>query len=167
MVTGGYRGDVLPFVPVATRLAQRGHTVRFVAPAEYHGLLAGEPFELAETGDELGAVFFSQYDAFLAAWGTRLGGARVPRLFLRCVAERIPQIVEGVEPLVAWADVMVTHPIVALTAGMAAERRGVAWIVGDIVPDVAAVGGQPDPRRGQPGAGHQPGVVAVRPLTAA
>ena len=39
-----YRGDVFPYVPVATELCRRGHQVTFVVPREFHKELAAEPF---------------------------------------------------------------------------------------------------------------------------
>ena len=39
-----HRGDVFPFVPIASELVRRGHDVTFVVPRDFHPVLAAEPF---------------------------------------------------------------------------------------------------------------------------
>ena len=144
MVTGGYRGDVLPFVPIARALVARGHEVRLLVPAEFHPLLAEELFEVPVAGGHvLGPVFLDQYAAFMGRWGTRLGGVRVPGFMLKVVADHLADVVEAMEPHAEWADVAVVHPVAALSATMPFERRGVPWLVGDLFPMLLPSAGSP------------------------
>ncbi len=39
-----YRGDVFPFVPIASALARAGHEATYVVPREFHPLFRDEPF---------------------------------------------------------------------------------------------------------------------------
>ena len=135
VVTGGYRGDVLPFVPIARALVARGHEVRLLVPAEFHALLEDEPVQLPVVdGHVLGPLFLDQYAAFMGRWGTRLGGVRVPGFMLKVVADHLADVVDAMEPHAQWADVAVVHPVAALSAAMPFERRGVPWLVGDLFP---------------------------------
>jgi rhamnosyltransferase subunit B len=135
VVTGGYRGDVLPFVPIARELARRAHEVRVLVPRDFHALLADEPFDVpVEEGHDFGPSFLEPYAPFMARWGTRLGGVRVPRLMLRLVTERLDEVIDAVDPHTEWADVVLAHPVAALSTTMPAERRGVPWISGDLFP---------------------------------
>lgn len=135
VVSGGYRGDVLPYVPIARMLARRGHDVRVVVPADFHALLADEPFEVPDTpGHDLGPSFLAQYARFMARWGRRLHGARVPGLMLRAVTDRIDDIVTAIEPHARWADVGLLHPVAALSAGIPFDGTDTPWICGDLFP---------------------------------
>lgn len=49
-----YRGDVHPYVPVASELARRGHDVVFVVPREFHAEFAAEPFRCVHSGSDFG-----------------------------------------------------------------------------------------------------------------
>jgi UDP:flavonoid glycosyltransferase YjiC (YdhE family) len=62
---------------------------------------------------------------------------------LRVVADRMAMIVDAVEPHVKWADVMLTHPIAALTTTIPCEIHGVPWIVGDLFPMLLPSGAEP------------------------
>ena len=42
--SAAYLGDVAPFIPVAQRLAERGHDVTFLAPEGYRSVLEGQAF---------------------------------------------------------------------------------------------------------------------------
>lgn len=42
--SAAYLGDVAPFIPVANRLAERGHDVSFLAPEGFRSVLEGEQF---------------------------------------------------------------------------------------------------------------------------
>jgi len=131
----GYRGDVLPYVPVARELARRGHQVRFVCPREFHGLLEPEPFGCVHSGLDLGPNLLEQHSDFVARWGTRLGGVMLPRLYFdKLTIPYLDRLFEVIDHELASADLLASHPFPYFVAGPAAERRGVPAVVLDVFP---------------------------------
>ena len=47
-----HRGDVFPYVPIASELCRRGHDVTYVVPREFHPLFASEPFRCVHSGTD-------------------------------------------------------------------------------------------------------------------
>jgi len=141
----GYRGDVLPYAPIAAELARRGHDVRLVVPTEFHPLLAGEPFACAWSGPEFGPAQLERAAPFLARWGTRLGGALVGAYIMRMASDELAKSVEALEQECANADVVVSHPISAAFASIACERLGIPWVVGDLFPMLLPSASNPMP----------------------
>lgn len=130
-----YRGDVFPYVPVASELARRGHDVRFVVPREFHATLAGEPFRCVHSGTDFGPTELDEHGRYVARWGSRLGGAMLGRLYFgRFTIPHLDEMFEALDAEVAPADLVVSHPLASLVAAMACERRGTPWIVGDLFP---------------------------------
>jgi len=69
----GYRGDVFPYVPIASELAARGHEVTYVVPPEFHALLGGEGFRCVHSGLDLGPALLDEHAKYVA----HFGGARM------------------------------------------------------------------------------------------
>ena len=131
----GYRGDVLPFVPVGRALAERGHAVRFVCPTEFHALFEGEPFTCGSPGFELSPRLLDRYGGFVARWGTRLGGVMLPRLYLsELTVPHLEEYFEAIDAELAGADLLVSHGISHIVGGPAAQRRDVPSVVLDQFP---------------------------------
>jgi hypothetical protein len=76
-----HRGDVFPFVPIASELVRRGHDVTFVVPREFHPVLAAEPFRCVHSGTDFSPVELDEHGAFLRRWGMKMGGAVTLRLY--------------------------------------------------------------------------------------
>lgn len=132
----GYRGDILPFVPIASELTRRGHDVTFVVPAELHEMFGGEPFACvdADAGD-LTPIGLDRHAQYVARWGRRFSGAMMLRLYLgQLTLPRIDRLVSAVDDALDGADLLVSHAATSLVARIPCERRGLPWIVGDLFP---------------------------------
>src|SRR5438034_5156705 len=101
----GYRGDVFPYVPIASALAARGHEVTYVVPPEFHALLGGEGFRCVHSGFDLGPALLDEHAKYVA----HLGGARmIPVFFDRFVVPHLDELFEALDAEVASADVVVS-----------------------------------------------------------
>ena len=130
-----HRGDVFPYVPIASELSRRGHDVTFVVPREFHPLFTTEPFRCVHSGTDFSPVALDQYGAYIARWGMRLGGAGVlPLYFGRFTVPHLGELFEAIDTELAGADLLVSHPAAALVGAMSCERRDLPWIVGDLFP---------------------------------
>jgi rhamnosyltransferase subunit B len=130
-----YRGDVHPYVPVATELARRGHAVTFVVPREFHAELAGEPFTCVHSGSDFSPSELDKHGPWLAKWGMRFGGVRLLQLYSGTFT--VPFLdaqFDAVNQALSGADVLFTHSAAAVIGAMAAEARGIPWISGDLFP---------------------------------
>ncbi|NNE72221.1 MAG: hypothetical protein HKN26_00995, partial [Acidimicrobiales bacterium] len=134
--SNAYRGDVFPFVPIASELHRRGHDVTYVCPREFHPLFAAEPFSVAHSGsDSLAPVSLDQHGEWLAKWGMRFGGALQLRLFFKklCVPY-LDDFFAALHAEVDGADLLFSHPAAAIVGSMAAEACDVPWVGGDLFP---------------------------------
>ncbi len=130
-----YRGDVFPYVPIASELARRGHDVVFVVPREFHPLFAGEPFRCAHSGTDFGPVMLDRHAAYVDRWGNWFGGAMMPRLYFGMLTvPDLDALYGALDAEMADADLLVSHPAASLVGSMVSERRGVPVIVGDLFP---------------------------------
>ena len=130
-----HRGDVFPYVPIATELARRGHDVRFVVPREFHPQLRAEPFRCVHSGTDFSPVALDARGDFIARWGRRFGGGAVLRLYFgEFTVPHLETLFAAVDAEIAGADVVFSHPAAAIVAGMSCERRGVPLVVGDLFP---------------------------------
>lgn len=131
-----YRGDVFPYVPIASELARRGHTVTFVGPEELRDDFAAEPFEFLD-GD-CGDLTPNRLDAhadYVRRWGRVLSGGMLLRLYFgQLTVPRLPQLHAAIDHALDGADLMVSHPAASIVGRMACEVRGIPWIVGDLFP---------------------------------
>jgi len=148
----GYRGDVFPYVPVASALAKRGHDVTFVVPREFHPVFEAEGFRCVHSGTDFGPAALDQHAAYAARWGMRLGGSMLARLYFgEFMIPHLDALYEAIDAEVADADVLVSHPVTALVGAMSAERRGVPWISADLFPMLLPSADVPPP--GMPNVG--------------
>ena len=130
-----YRGDVYPYVPIASVLARRGHDVVFVAPREYHAQFVDEPFACLHSGTDFAPVSLDRHAQYLARCGMRLRSAPLLRLLVsKFVVPNLPVLYRTIDQALVGADILVAHPVAALVGGMAAERQGIPWVVGDLFP---------------------------------
>lgn len=131
-----YRGDVYPFVPIASELSRRGHDVTFVTATEFHEDFAAEPFEVAWSGcDALSPRELDKHAEWVAVWGQRFGGARQLKLFLGdLTVPNLDAFFDALYPHVEGADLLVSHPAAALVGSMVAEAADVPWVDGDLFP---------------------------------
>jgi rhamnosyltransferase subunit B len=131
-----YRGDIFPFVPIASELARRGHDVTFVGPEELRDVFASEPFAFRD-GD-CGDLTPSRLDAhgdYVRRWGRALSGGMLLRLYFhQLTIPRLPQLYAAIDDALEGADLLVSHPAASIVGRMACERRGTPWIVGDLFP---------------------------------
>ena len=130
-----HRGDVFPFVPIASELVRRGHDVTFVVPREFHPVLAAEPFRCVHSGTDFSPIELDEHGAFLRRWGMKMGGAVTLRLYFgEFTVPHLETLFTAVDAELADADLLVSHPAASLVGAMACERRGIPWIVGDLFP---------------------------------
>jgi rhamnosyltransferase subunit B len=134
--TMAYRGDVFPFVPIASELSRRGHDVTFVGPEELRGQLASEPFAFRD-GDcgDLTPSGLDSHGDYVRRWGRVLSGGMLLRLYFgELVIPRLPQLYAAIADALDGADLLVSHPAASLVGRMACEKRGTPWVVGDLFP---------------------------------
>ncbi len=134
--SNAYRGDVFPFVPIASELSKRGHDVTFVCPQEFHQLFVGEPFQVAHSGsDMLAPKNLDTHADWVAKWGMRLGGARQLKLFFgELFVPYLDDFFDALHAEMQGADLLVSHPAGALVGSMVAEDCDVPWVDGDLFP---------------------------------
>ncbi len=144
-----YRGDVFPYVPIASELSRRGHDVVFVVPREYHPLFASEPFRCAHSGTDFSATALDDHAAYVDRWGNKMGGALLLRLYFGVFTiPHLDALYLAIEAEIADADLLVSHPAAAVVGQMAAEVHDVPVLVGDLFPmllpsEYAQVAGMP------------------------
>ena len=131
-----YRGDVLPYAPVAAELARRGHDVTFVAPAELLPSLAADGVTLADAdAGEMTPSGLDHYGDYCARWGKVVSGALLmPLYYRRLTVPRLDPLLDAIENVADGADLLVSHPGAAPIASMPFERRGIPFMVGDLFP---------------------------------
>lgn len=130
-----YRGDVHPYVPVASELASRGHDVTFAVPREFHAELANEPFRCVHSGSDFGPNELNKHGDWIAKWGMKLGGACLLHLYFGIFT--VPHLDEqfaAVRDASDGADVIFSHSTAGIIGAMAAETHGIPWISGDLFP---------------------------------
>jgi rhamnosyltransferase subunit B len=130
-----HRGDVYPYVPIASELRRRGHEVTYVVPREFHETFRDEPFRCVHSGTDFGPAELDRHGPYLARWGMRMGGVMVLRLYFgEFTIPHLDALFEAVDAEVASADLVFPHPAASMVSAMSCERRGVPWIVGDLFP---------------------------------
>lgn len=145
-----HRGDVFPYVPIASELSRRGHDVTFVVPREFHPLFESEPFRCVHSGTDFSPVALDEHGDYIARWGMKFGGAAVlPLYFRRFTVPHLDELFEAIDNELASADLLVSHPAAAIVGAMSCERRDLPWLVGDLFPmlvptTTAAPGGMPN-----------------------
>lgn len=156
-----YRGDVFPYVPIASALARAGHDVTYVVPREFHPLFAGEPFRCVHSGTDFGPVELDKHADYVARWGTRLGGGMLMRLYFgELTVPHLDALYGAIEAEVADADLLVSHPAAAVVGSMAAEVHDVPVLVGDLFPMILLT--EYSPLAGMPYMGRRVNRVFIR-----
>jgi hypothetical protein len=140
-----YRGDVLPYAPIAAELARRGHDVTFLAPAELHPLLAAPGVRLVDAdAGEMTPSGLDAYGDYCARWGKVASGAMLmPLYYRRLTVPRVDALLAAVDAVADDVDLLVSHPGATVIASMPFERRGVPWIVGDLFPMLTPTADRP------------------------
>ncbi|MEO6124255.1 MAG: nucleotide disphospho-sugar-binding domain-containing protein [Ilumatobacteraceae bacterium] len=130
-----HRGDVYPYVPIASELCRRGHEVTYVVPREFHPAFSAEPFRCVHSGTDFSPMELDQHGAYIARWGNKLGGgALLPLYFGKFTVPHLDALFGAVDAALADADLLVSHPAAAIVGSMSCERRGLPWVVGDLFP---------------------------------
>jgi len=153
--SNAYRGDVYPYVPIASELCGRGHDVTYVTQQEYHADFAAEPFAVAHTGsDSLGPRSLAAHQGYVDRWGMRFGGGLLLRLFFgELLVPYLDDYFDALRERAEGADVIFSHPAAAVVAGMVAEDLDIPWIAGDLFPMLKPSAARPPP--GQPNLGRR------------
>ena len=130
-----YRGDVHPYVPIASELSRRGHDVTFVVPREFHSELEFEPFRCVHSGSDFGPVELNKHGEWLARWGMRFGGIRLLELYLgHFTVPHLAPMFQAIHDELDGADLLFCHSTAGIVGAMAAEKLDVPWISGDLFP---------------------------------
>lgn len=134
--TMAYRGDIFPFVPIASELARRGHAVTFVGPEELRDEFRSEPFAFVDSDcGDLTPTKLDSHGDYIRRWGRVLSGGMLLRLYFgRLTIPRLPELFAAIDDAIDGADLLVSHPAASLVGRMACERRDVPWVVGDLFP---------------------------------
>jgi rhamnosyltransferase subunit B len=140
-----YRGDVLPYAPIAAELARRGHEVTFVAPAELHPVVAAPGVGLVDAdAGEMTPSGLDAYGDYCARWGKVASGAMLlPLFFRRLTVPRVDALLAAIDPVAEGADLLVSHPGAAPIASMPFERRDIPWVVADLFPMLTPTADRP------------------------
>jgi UDP:flavonoid glycosyltransferase YjiC (YdhE family) len=139
-----HRGDVFPYVPIASELSRRGHDVTFVVPREFHAAFADEPFTCVHSGTDFGPAALDEHGAYLKRWGMKLGGALTLRLYFgKFTIPHLPALYGAIHEALDGADLYLAHPAASVVGAMAAEKRGVPCMVGDLFPMLLPTGAHP------------------------
>lgn len=130
-----YRGDVHPYVPVASELAHRGHDVTFIVPREFHQEFEAEPFRCVHSGSDFAPSELNKHGAWLARWGMRFGGVRLLELYIgEFTVPHLEPMYDAVHRALDGADLLFCHSTAGIVGSMAAEKLDVPWISGDLFP---------------------------------
>ena len=136
ITSAAYLGDVAPYIPIGRRLVDAGHSVTFVAPAGFGSILAGEPFVHHHYG-----LDFSAASMHADPEHTRLMRhplVNTPRLakywLKRSYLDDPGAVEESIADALEAADVLVTHPAVAMISLPLAYEAGVPGVVGHLFP---------------------------------
>ncbi len=136
IASAAYLGDVAPYIPIGRRLVESGHRVTFVAPAGYASMLAGEPFAHHHYGLDFSAASMhadpvhTKLMRHPLANTPRLAKYWLGRSYLDDPAACERSLAEALD----GADVLVTHPAVAMISLPMAYEAGVPGIVGHLFP---------------------------------
>lgn len=145
-----YRGDVYPYVPIASELCRRGHRVTYVVPREFHPDFAAEPFDCVHTGTDFSPMTLNlpENAAFVRRWGMKLSGVVLFRLYTCKLTAPFLELSYATLRGVAedtGADVFVSHPGSATVCRIVADAMDKPWICGDLFPMTRPTAERPPP----------------------
>lgn len=136
ITAAAYLGDVAPYIPIGRRLVEAGHDVTFVAPDGFASILEPEPFTHHRYGLDFSSASMhadpvhTRLMRHPIANTPRLAGYWLDRSYLDdrvAVETSIAEALDG-------ADVLVTHPAVAMISLPLAHAAGVGTVVGQLFP---------------------------------
>lgn len=131
-----YLGDVAPYIPVARRIAERGHDVVFVAPEGFRALVEDEPFAFHPYGLDASPSALERDPVHSKLMrhpnrnAMRLAGYWMDRGF----ADDIDACVASMRSGFAGADAVVTHPTMGVVSVPVARSMGIPTVVGQLFP---------------------------------
>ena len=131
-----YLGDVAPYVPVARRLAARGHDVTFLAPAGFAPYLTGEAFShtIYPLDFSSSAMHADPEHERLMRHPYRNAG-RLGRYWMRTGFAADPEAARAsVLAALDGADAVISHPTFASVVGAVAEHLDVPLVCGQLFP---------------------------------
>jgi sterol 3beta-glucosyltransferase len=124
-------GDVFPLVPVARRLVQAGHAVRFVVPSGFHEALGGLGFDVRPAGYELSPrELAADPELDSDRWAGMHWGRRITRHYLLPHARAA---FEALDEAAADADLLVTQQTLPFVRTVAEYRR-LPWATFVVIP---------------------------------
>lgn len=136
--SAAFWGDVMPYVPIANELVERGHDVTYSLPKAHHEVLAGERFALHDNRSS-----FSHHDVLAdpaqlrmleRQHGSTTGTAMVRYWAKKYIADEAEQWAAATGEALAGADLLVSHPTAATLSAIPAEAAGIPWFVGQLFP---------------------------------
>ena len=134
--SAAYLGDVAPYIPVASRLAERGHDVTFLAPEGYRSILEGQPFSYAPY-----PLDFSSSGMHADPRHERLmrhpyrNSAQLGRYWMgKGFADDPETAQQSLVDAFDGADVVVTHPTFGSASIPVAKAMGIPVAVGHLFP---------------------------------
>ena len=138
VTSSAYLGDVAPFVPVAERLAERGHAVTLLAPEGYRPLLEGHgeryTFRPSPLDFSAPAMHADPRHERLMRHPYR-NAAQLGRYWMGLGWSNDPDRAEaGFRDAFAGADVVVTHPTQGSVTIPIAHALGIPVAVGHLFP---------------------------------
>jgi UDP:flavonoid glycosyltransferase YjiC (YdhE family) len=137
ITAAGYLGDVAAYVPIANRLVERGHEVRFALPSDLHETFANERFAVVRGGTECSPsrLAADERHSKVVHKTAGLGAAQFGRYMVRTwQLDPIDDIVAAVTDACSDADVVLTHPAWAWCTRIAAALTGVPVVTGHLFP---------------------------------
>jgi UDP:flavonoid glycosyltransferase YjiC (YdhE family) len=138
--SAAFWGDVMPYVPIANELVERGHDVTYSLPAVHHEVLAHESFGLHDNRST-----FSHYDVLSdpaqlemldKQQGSTTGTAMVRYWAKRYFADEADQWVDATAEALRGADLIVVHPTAATLSAIPAQAAQIPWVVGHLFPSM-------------------------------
>jgi UDP:flavonoid glycosyltransferase YjiC (YdhE family) len=133
VVSAGYWGDVMPFVPIADELVTRGHEVVLAVPEGFHEVLADNRFDLVHVGAHFSPRELQQHGDLFGRAHTIAG--------MRAVADQLlyPLLIQPAREIAAVltdldADLFVSHRLTAFLTQLASEPASIPLVLGDLFP---------------------------------
>jgi UDP:flavonoid glycosyltransferase YjiC (YdhE family) len=146
MSASGSWGDVLPFVPVAHALRERGHEVEFVVPTGFHARLRAEGFPVRGAGWELGPEELADLGE---DWSRANGIPMMRRVLHELVLPHLDDAYAALDDAAGGADLLVCH-VNQVMAPLVSTRIGVPYAALSLfamtVPTAEGLGSSPLPQ---------------------
>jgi UDP:flavonoid glycosyltransferase YjiC (YdhE family) len=162
MSAAGSWGDVLPFVPVAHTLQERGHEVEFVVPTGFHERLRPEGVPVRAAGWEIGP---DELAALGHDWSKASGLPMMRAVMRELILPRLDEAHAALEAAADGADLLVCH-VNQVMAPIVSARTEVPYAALSLfamaVPTAEGLASSPSPQL--PGPFRRPGNRAIQAL---